>query len=167
MILDFSLAGLKHYGFIGFVTVELLWQQGYEMLPNEPGVYVIYRESCNQPDFLPASVGGWFKGKDPTVPVEVLKENWVDGAQVLYFGKAGGGKTRRTLRSRIKEYLQFGQGKPVAHRGGRYIWQLRGFEKLLVGSKVLPDDDPRTVEKELINAFKMAYGKKPYANLRS
>jgi hypothetical protein len=88
----------------------------------------------------------------------------VDGALVLNIGKAGPGKA--TLRSRLKQYIRFGQGEAVGHRGGRYIWQLAHSDDLLVCWKVTPDDVPRTVEKMLIEEFETVYGRPPFANLK-
>jgi hypothetical protein len=112
--------------------------------------------------FLTESVGGHFKGKNPTVAVNKLRSKWVEDALVLNIGKAGAGKA--TLRSRLKQYVRFGQGEAVGHHGGRYIWQLAHSENQRVCRKVTPDD-PRTVEKALIENFETAYGKLPFANL--
>jgi len=115
------------------------------------------------PDFLSESVGGHFKGKNPTVAVGELQSKWVEDALVLNIGKAGPGKA--TLRSRLKQYVRFGQGQAVGHHGGRYVWQLAHSNNLLVCWKVTLDDVPRTVEKALIETFETAYGKLPFANL--
>ena len=81
------------------------------------------------------------------------------------YGKAQQGK-EATLRSRILQYLKFGQGKPVGHKGGRYIWQLSDAEELLFCWKPLPTDEPEDVESMLISEFKHQYaGKRPFANL--
>jgi hypothetical protein len=29
---------------------------------------------------------GWFKSKDPSVPIGALRDNWVDGVDVVYIG---------------------------------------------------------------------------------
>jgi len=62
--------------------------------------------------------------------------------------------------------MQFGQGKAVGHYGGRYIWQLQDAKDLVVCWKVTLDDEPRVVEKQMIEEFKAAHGgKRPFANL--
>lgn len=119
-----------------------------------------------KPVFLEKSVGGFFKGSDPTVPVQELHDNWVDGPIVLNIGKAGGGGGSATLRSRLKQYMDFGAGKPVGHRGGRFIWQLAVADKLQVCWMPTPNEEPKIVEGRLIQAFKLRYGKRPFANLQ-
>jgi hypothetical protein len=79
--------------------------------------------------FAERSCGGWFKGKDPTVPQEDLTANWVDDAEVVYIGKAD------QLKRRLTQFADFGAGKPVGHWGGRLIWQLTNVDRLLVAWK--------------------------------
>ena len=50
--------------------------------------------------------------------------------------------------------MKFGAGDPVGHRGGRLVWQLQGAEELLVCWQTVQHDNPRNVERELIQAFK-------------
>lgn len=85
-------------------------------------IYIIYSEN-NDKEFLPIGTGGFFQGRNPNVEVNILEEKWVEGANVLYIGKAGGiaGNGRvynSTLHSRIKLYFKFGIGMPVGHWGG-------------------------------------------------
>jgi hypothetical protein len=84
----------------------------------------------------------------------------VEGATVLYVGKGV------NLQHRIKTYAKFGCGKPVAHWGGRYIWQLKGHQDLEIRWQVM-DGDPRQEESRRLQAFRDKYGKLPFANLRS
>ena len=58
-----------------------------------------------------------------------------------------------------------GQGKPVGHWGGRYIWQLSDSDELLVAWKVT-NDAPELVENEMLAAFVDRYDQLPFANLR-
>lgn len=149
---------LKVAGFTGFVPVAELWNRALRMIPDVPGVYAVCRVSNEAPVFLETGTGGHFKGKDPNVAVEELAANWVDGTPVVYIGKA------TSLRKRISQYIRFGQGKPVGHCGGRYIWQLADASELLFCWREV-DGNPDAVETELICAFREAYGSRPFANL--
>lgn len=112
----------------------------------------------NPATFAERSCGGWFKGKDPTVPREALDANWVDGAEVIYIGKA------EELKRRLTQFADFGAGKAIGHWGGRLIWQLPSIDELLVAWKETPGRVPIEVEAELIASFRQAYGKPPFAN---
>ena len=65
--------------------------------------------------------GEFFKGKNPNVVLDELKKNWIDDTLVVYIGKAGGGNSKATLKSRLRQYFGFGQGKSIGHWGGRLI----------------------------------------------
>jgi hypothetical protein len=153
------IADLKADGFRGFCTVEKLWQQGMPSDTLEKGVYLAL-SFCPLPVFLEKSVGGWFKGKDPTEREEILKSNWVDPASIVYIGQTGS-----NLRRRIDLFMKFGQGKPVGHWGGRYIWQLKHFRNLMICWKAT-DCDSKQLERDLLAKFKRVHGRLPFANLR-
>lgn len=68
------------------------------------------------------------------------------------------------LERRLKQFADFGAGKPVGHWGGRLIWQLPDSRRLLVAWRETPERVPREVEGELINEFRRVYGKSPFAN---
>lgn len=121
---------------------DLKKPSGCSVIPNEMGVYVIVRESTVPPVFLERSIGGYFKGKDPTLPVDELRRNWISNMHVIYIGKAGGLSSAATLRSRLKQYMDFGCGKPIGHQGGRMIWQLADSDELIVGWKPLSGVEP-------------------------
>ena len=108
---------LKDEGFKGFVRVEEL-MRNTNLPEDEKGVYVVLYTIGTYPIFLQVGTGGFFKDKDPNVSIEELKANWIDGEQVIYIGKA------TSLRNRLSQYMKFGSGKKVGHKGGRYIWQL-------------------------------------------
>lgn len=85
-------------------------------VPPAAGVYVVFRANTDSPVFLARSGAGWFKDKDPSVGVEHLESAWLQGASVLYIGKASSGTTgRRGLRKRLDEYRRHGSGEPIGH----------------------------------------------------
>lgn len=149
---------LKQTGFTGFKTIAELTSDS-SGLPNSPAVYMVLNLKSPDPDFLTTGTGGYFKGKDPNVSLEVLKANWVDDTIVVYIGKA------TSLRSRLGQYFSFGHGMNVGHYGGRYVWQLRNSGELVVCWKNLTSVDPKVFEADLIKQFVMKYGKRPFANL--
>jgi len=164
-LIDFeSLEGIKRFGFRGFHYVAHLQGTGCVEAPMVSGVYLVLRTEKGNPEFFKKSVGGFFKGRDPTVSIQELHDNWVDRSIVLNIGKAGGGSS--TLRSRLKQYMDFGAGKPVGHRGGRYIWQLAGSDRFQICWMATPNEEPKSVEGRLIHEFKSIYGKRPFANLQ-
>lgn len=87
-----------------------------------------------------------------------LRANWVDGAEVVYIGKAD------NLLRRLREFARFGEGEPIGHWGGRLIWQLSDSAELLVAWMETPGRVPRDVETVLITAFRSAWDKPPFAN---
>lgn len=156
----FDINELKQNGFKGFIKIKDL---DINTIQKEKGIYVIINKNQNMV-FLDKSNGGHFKGKDPTVSMQYLKENWVDNVDVIYIGQAGGNGSNATLLKRIKQYIQFGSGKPIGHWGGRLIWQIKDSGELLIAWKST-NTDPYDIETELIYEFKLKYGKRPFANL--
>ncbi|MBI5877885.1 MAG: hypothetical protein HZB53_09555 [Chloroflexi bacterium] len=159
-----SADAVKQAGFVGFKTTRTLQAIGTSEIPEVAGVYVILRDSLQPPRLLPKNKGGWFKGKDPTVPTVFLRDNWIDQTVVLYIGQAGGGTSANTLRKRVRSYMKFGEGEAASHWGGRLIWQLEDSNPLLVSWKPTGSADARQVERRLLEEFKLIYGKLPFAN---
>jgi hypothetical protein len=160
------ISSIKEFGFTGFIPIcELM--KDHSVIPESKGVYMVLYTHDTSPVFPARGTGGYFKERDPNVSQNTLQENWVEGAKVIYIGKAGGTSRSSTLKARIKNYLRFGQGKNASHWGGRYIWQLKDSESLQFCWKVLIDEDPRQVEKNLIYDFKNIYHNWPFANLRN
>jgi len=149
---------LKNTGFTGFKKISELFLDS-SILPDTNGVYLVLNIDNKPTEFLTVGSGGHFKGKDPNFSLEKLETNWVDNTKVVYIGKA------TSLRSRLRQYLGFGQGKNIGHYGGRLIWQLKDSKDLVVCWKSLTTD-PREYEAELIRQFVSVYGCRPYANLR-
>ena len=153
------------YGFDGFISIQELIRTSCSQVPRRSGVYLVLNTKKGAPEFLEESVGGHFKGKNPTVPVEALSANWVPDTAVLYIGKAGGDDSSATLQSRLRQYMQFGQGRPIGHWGGRFIWQLKNNRELVVCWKQI-NENPRNVEIALLREFITEYSRLPFANLK-
>jgi hypothetical protein len=161
-----SIETLRQVGFEGFLPVASLQSSRCSEVPDLPGIYLILNEGHSPAKFCTNGVGGYFKGKNPNVPIEILELKWVETALILYVGKAGPGKTA-TLRTRLNSYMKFGQTKPIGHAGGRYVWQLGYSRDLHVCWKVSSTGEvPRFMEKALIRDFEERYAKLPFANLR-
>jgi hypothetical protein len=124
---------------------------------------VVLRENGKTPNYLASNPGGRFKGKDPTVAEDVLEAKWIEGAHVIYIGKAD------NLRRRLRQFADFGAGKPVGHWGGRYIWQIDGSGDFIVSWRRSPEgSSPRDEEIGLLMAFRQGHGgRPPFANLSS
>lgn len=146
-----SLAQADFFGFVSWSEMDLA------AITPAAGVYMVLRDG-HRSAFAPVGTGGWFKGKDPNVAVEVLERKWIEPADVVYIGKA------TSLRQRLRQYRDFGSGKPVGHWGGRYIWQLERAHELRVCWQV--GDDPAGAESRSLSAFVDAFGALPFANLR-
>lgn len=148
---------IKKAGFTGFKTMRELFESN-SMIPDFKGVYLVLNSDNKPGEFLTVGTGGHFKGKNPNVSLADLKANWIDNTKVVYIGKG------TSLKSRLRQYLSFGQGKKYGHWGGRFIWQLKKSEDLVVCWKVLTTDT-REYEVELIQQFVSKYGSRPFANL--
>lgn len=155
---------IKKIGFIGFKTVPELWTDK-SIIPRIKGVYLVINPSHENTEFISPGVGGFFKGKDPNVSILELKENHVENSQVVYIGKAGSLTGKGNLNSRIGQYLRFGKTKNVGHWGGRFIWQIKNYNELVICWKPTPNEDPREIEKQLLLSYQEQFGKRPFANL--
>ncbi|MFE5794839.1 hypothetical protein ACFQ8C_20000 [Streptomyces sp. NPDC056503] len=153
---------LAERGFRGFVPFGELPDSD---VPAGHGVYVVLRTAASPPSFLPTSPAGHLKGRDPSVTADTLKDAWVDGATVVYVGKAAG---RNGLRRRLSDYRRHGSGLPAGHWGGRYVWQLADSDALLVAWRSVTEEDAGEAEQDLIDEFKEVHGGAlPFANLRN
>jgi hypothetical protein len=152
----FTRTRLTKDGFVGWMPLSRVRDE--DTVPQRGGVYVVARTSNKPPDFLDSNPGGRFKQRDPTVTAQALAANWVDRAGIVYIGKAD------ELRRRLRQFADFGAGKPIGHWGGRLIWQLADSETLLIAWKETPGQTPRDIESSLLAKFRAAYGKPPFAN---
>ncbi len=154
---------LKQDGFTGFRPLADL---DINRIPQKPGIFAVLRPDGFQPQFLAKSTAGIFKKKDPPLKAEALDAEWVDGADVLYVGKAGpGSKGNRGLRRQIQEFVDFGRGRPPGHWDGRMIWQLAAAGSLVVAWKELPVEQLNAAEAGHHAAFREEFGRLPFANL--
>lgn len=151
----FTTHDLASSGFVGWLPFSELRSSS---APTTGGVYVVVYGAGKPKEFAAVSRGGRFKGNDPSVSSEALAANWVDDAEAVYIGKAD------QLRRRLRQFADFGVGKPVGHWGGRLIWQLPEMTALRVAWKETPGRVPAEVEAELIALFRQTHGKPPFAN---
>jgi hypothetical protein len=158
---SFSRADLHRAGFVGWQSWDDLRADDLASVPDSRSAYLIYRAAADPPVFLETSPAGRFKGKNPTAPVETLRDHWVTEEHVVYIGKAN--RTRR----RLRQYARFGDGEPVGHWGGRYIWQLADVDTLLVAwHPITWTEAARDYERRLLAHFGvMTDGRRPFANL--
>ena len=161
-IASWDRSGLEAAGFSGFVRfIELPTAD----VPPVAGVYVVVRTANTPVTFRKTSPAGRRNGRDPSVPVETLEEAWIEGAQVLYIGKAGpGASDKRGLRTRLAEYRRHGLGQGAPHWGGRFIWQLTDADDLVVAWLPTPGAEPEAAERALIARFRRDFGGRPFAN---
>jgi hypothetical protein len=159
---SFERAHLEAAGFSGWATFTQL-RSAYDSIPCTPLCYVVYRTGGTSPVFRTENSGGRFKGRNPTVPGATLQAKWVQDAHTLNIGKADVGRTR------LKAYARFGAGEPVAHWGGRYIWQLKDADDLLVAwHEIGWVETARDYERRLMSCFRECHnGRLPFANLTS
>jgi hypothetical protein len=162
ILLAEKLDGISFSGFSNPVSVETLRRTKCSQVPTDSGVYVVLRSKTESPKFLKRSVGGRFKGKNPTAPLDFLASHWVKDATVLYVGKGDGAKG---LRQRLWQFIQFGMGKNIGHWGGRLVWQLADHQQLMVRWKPTEKEDPGDAKAQLIRQFKTVHAGTPFANL--
>ena len=158
----FNISGLRAADFLGFEPLRSLPARS-PAVPSVAGVYAVVLPSADHglPEFLETSVGGHFKRKEPTVPIDQLAATWVAEVETLYIGSSV------DLRRRLHEFAEFGRGKPIGHRGGRYLWQLVDHDRLLICWRAIENaEDPVDVESDLLNELDDQHGSLPFANLR-
>ena len=162
MARSFLRSALTDAGFTGWRTWAELRASACDEVPRTAGTYLVYRSSAAPPAFAAVGSGGRFKGRDPNVSLATLKAKWVEDAHTVYLGKGD------KLRTRLRAYSRFGAGDPVAHWGGRYIWQLVDADGLLVAWRPLGEGVPtaRNDEIDLLVRFAALHdGRRPFANL--
>ena len=165
--IDFStdiLLQLGRLGFEGFLPISAVMND-FEKIPKQKGIYMILHLG-KEYAFQEKNTGCRFKGEDPKVSIAELESNWVEGSKVLYIGKAGSLNGEATLYSRLKQFFRFGRGEEVGHLAESYIWQMQNPLDLVVCWKELTEVEPALIERKLIKASTVHYGKCPFANLK-
>lgn len=146
--------------FKGFKTIRELKESCSEV-PSSNGVYLVLRRNNQQPIFSISSLGGYVKvpNDSPCYSLSYLQEQYVNGTSILYIGKS------KNMRSRLRSYMRFGQGKRASHGGGRAIWQMTDVDDFVIcWAETL--ENSRMVESRMIQAFKLSHeGKRPFANM--
>lgn len=146
--------------FKGFKTIRELKESCSEV-PSSNGVYLVLRRNNQQPIFSISSLGGYVKvpNDSPCYSLSYLQEQYVNGTCILYIGKS------TNMRSRLRSYMRFGQGKRASHGGGRAIWQMTDVDDFVIcWAETL--ENSRMVERRMIQAFKLSHeGKRPFANM--
>lgn len=146
-------------GFVRFKGVDL------QAIPTGEGVYAVLRETDTQPRFLERNPAGRYKGRDPTAPVDELTHDWPTGSHCVYIGKASFGSTgKRGLQKRVDEFRKYGDGQPVAHQGGRRIWQLSDADEYIIAWLPTPTDECKDIEARLLREFVRCHGRLPIGN---
>lgn len=144
---------------VGFECAHRIADLDLSRVPREAGVYVVlgFQEE-DAVAFRAVGSAGRFRDRDPNVDIEELAAAWVDGADVLYVGKGD------DLRQRIGLLQRFGAGEPVAHWGGRYVWQLEGAAELRVSWRTTVAALTASLRAALIDAFISEHHRRPYGN---
>lgn len=143
----------------GFESAHRIADLDLAQVPREAGVYVVLRwRSEDAVAFLAVGSAGRFRDRDPNVDIEQLEAAWVDGADVLYVGKGD------DLRQRIGLLQRFGAGEPVAHWGGRYVWQLEGAAELRVAWRTTDPAFNVSLRASLVDAFIAEHDRRPFGN---
>jgi hypothetical protein len=119
------------------------------------------RDGLASPQFSRHSKAGWFKGLDPSYPLQVVTSAWVPKARIVYVGKAAG---KRGLRQRVRQLIDFGFGKAVGHRGGRLLWHLKSHRELRLFWMECQKEETDELETRLIARFKARHAARPFAN---
>jgi hypothetical protein len=129
---SFGREDLEAAGFTGWTTWADLHACDFAVVPSQPGTYVVFRPSDGAPAFVHPSPAGWFKGENPSVPEGRLQAEWVEGANVLYIGKADFRNRRRTANARSPHWATTSNRLP----------RLAARHRLRLASRARPPGEP-------------------------
>ncbi|UPL15688.1 GIY-YIG domain-containing protein [Microbacterium galbinum] len=141
---------LEEVGFEGFARFSELKTSS---APSVPGIYIVLRES----ELVPEITESTTSTAHAPFSLELLRASWVDGASVVYIGKA------ENIRSRLLQYARRGSN----HGGGRSIWQLADQDELIVAWVPTPGESAGAVEIRYRAAFTREHGRWPFANRKN
>ncbi len=141
---------------------ELL--NNYSSLPKANGIYIVTNEEDEDVEFLDTTTAiTEYNGRSLLYDKVKLIEKYNKGnKKVLYIGKAACDNGR--LQKRMSELLDYAQGNCNNHRGGRALWQIKDWDKLMIYHCEV--DCAEDKEKELIRLHKAEYSVFPVANWR-
>ena len=141
------------------VSLGDLLANGCQTIPQEPGIYWVLAPEGMSIRFHRQA----YHPKARLYEEETLRRKFetCTNHRVLYIGKAEG---KRGLRQRLKQYMDYGQGKSRNHQGGRAIWQVEQAGLLLLAYQVC--QQPGQMEKQLLQAFRNRHATYPLANWR-
>lgn len=108
---------------IGFEVLVRFAEPPATAISSTRGLYAVLRCTQKPPEFPPTNPAGAIRG-DPSVSPEALATAWVNGAEVVYFGKA----TR--LQRRLEEYRRHGLGGSVSAWPMEGCWDGRGADRV-------------------------------------
>lgn len=156
--------GLEARGYTGFLTFAELRSHG---ATTKPGIYVVVRDTPDPPQFLPTSPAG--KARDFSERVDLLDAAWVEGAEVVYIGRATCGTRKDGIHRRLKQFRRTGAGTADNHGGGVWIFQLTDAPSLKVCWRAAhdrSDDFVIALEHHLIADFaaRAEHRHRPFAN---
>jgi hypothetical protein len=155
----FTRADLTAAGFEGWLTPAELRVSRAEVPRRQATAHVIFRDSTRPPAFKRRSDAGF--ETTPSVNLDRLRANWIDGARVLYIGATN------DIGRRVREFTKFGDGKDDSHYGGRMLWQLEDAEDLLFAWHRITWGEPeRSYKIDLIRQFVAIHQALPFANLQ-
>lgn len=163
--MDYSGRGLRAAHFEGFLPFSTLTRAdilGPWGTPDVEGVYAIVRPGSDRPAFIEDDHR---KPRLPVIPTKDVGSEWVNGADVLYFGKAPLSPSGHGLARRVLQYQRCGFRGGTTHFGGRLVWRISDRDHLLICWKRLPVGTAADVEALLITGFKGQWHQRPFANL--
>lgn len=143
-------------------TVKDLYQRIKE-LPDTCGIYIIVAPKDKKIEFISSSTAPeTYKGNNLLYGSITLQEKFNNGdKEILYIGKT---TCREGLRKRLGNYIKYGYGHEVTHRGGRALWQIKNSGDLTV--YYYECENASELKRKLLKEYKNKYNVLPVANRR-